>query len=655
MLKVTKGDKRIGVETAAVVFEWDLERGGQLVRCELKASNGSRRTIIEPNHPAPNLTLGIGTQSYGMADGPTEAAFVREDEECFVFTTKTKFAKVFTVEQRYDVFREGVVFCELLLTLNSGKKIQIRNAELGFTLDVLDADHLRGNYISRDPYPKQDVTCVHVLARPQVCMPRNEKIDIPHLLMIYGLDVGWDDSRYFSNRVEMIIEDSTSIGHGMLGRTSTVAGPAGRRWELRWKLCERLHETLRAPFFYRNRWALVCSAARTTAGAQADRARTNNVMAARLCHVMYPYVRPGQEWPWCSVPMRQTFYQDVQLATGNPSVERIEEAAALGVNTLILHQFWMNNGGSNGEPAADYKAFDPVWLKAFTDRAHARGMRVMFYTRGIERYMMYSDFFEHYLRRNADGIYMDWALPFGLGYCKTSALHFSAYDYFMFTRAVRRRVGDHGMMVAHSAVQTAIASAAFDAFVVGEFSVMHAGLLAEPEISASYAMLSGCGVNLISGNSADRAIFSSQVSSAYCAGLGYSAHPFMEPNKPFAQVSAYLHPVWNLWRSLGADPVQTFNPAVGHAHTMRWSKETLHPILYRAANGNSLVMVTNLGDRKVSGTVELDFAALELPSGAQMEPLKIPGTHPLTAHDNVVRLKDMPPWFYGGLLIRKNR
>ena len=34
---------------------------------------------------------------------------------------------------------------------------------------------------------------------------------------------------------------------------------------------------------------------------------------------MYPYVRQGQDWPWASVPVRQVFYEDAQIAKENPA------------------------------------------------------------------------------------------------------------------------------------------------------------------------------------------------------------------------------------------------------------------------------------------------------------------------------------------------
>ncbi len=650
MLRLVKKEHIIRVETAGADFEWDLARGAQLTACVLK--NRQAVHSLFGKTPAPNLTLTLGDRKISLADAPAEASILREDAQCIVFTTKSVIGGgLFSVEQRYEVFREGVVFCEFSVTLEAGKTVVIRRAEMGFAIAMEGVKQFRGNAITRDPYPKQDVTTVHILSEAKVGLLREERIEKPHVMPLIGADLGWAESRYYSNRVEFVLEDSTSFGSGLVGKTRSTAGLDGKSWNVSYSLREDGEQVLQAPFFYRNRWALLCGSARRESGEGADRALANNSLAARICHVMYPYVRGAQEWPWCSVPVRQTFYQDVQLAKENPTLEQVDEAAALGCNLMIIHQFWMTNGGSNGEPCAEYKAFDPAWMKSFIGRAHDKGMRVLLYCRGIERYSMYSDFFEQYLRKDWDGVYMDWATPAAMGFCKTSAMHFSAYDYFMFTRAMRNRVGDRGVMIAHSSVQTYLSQASFDSVVCGEFSVMHSGLLSTPEKSASFAMQGGCGINLIAGNSADRAVFSSQRSAGFAAGMGYSAHPFMEPGKSFTEASGYMHALWNVWRALGSDPVRCFNPATGDSAVATW-QGNLHPVVYQAQNGSILVTVANLGEEEVTGDVTVDLKALGLHEGCALVPLAIKGTHPIAVRGNRLVVEKMPPYFFAGAVCR---
>lgn len=648
MFKVTKNEGFIKVETGTVIWQWDLKKGGQITNCQFKGYH-KNHTVLK-DRPAPNLTMDLGGKKIALADEPVESEIIRQKDDRLTFRTKARYADLFTVEQEYDVFPEGVVFCEFGVLLDKGKTTKIRNAEMNFPLEIADAKRLRGNYMSRDPYVKQDVTCVHILSAACVCMERDKKTDMPHLLSLYGLDLGWEESRYFANRLEMCIEDATSIGSGMLGKTRTIAGENDDGWKLTWKLCENCDEQFKGPFLYRNKWALCCGAARTEAGPKADPARRNNMIGSKICHIMYPYVRPGDEWPWCSVPARQEFYEDAQLAKGNPELERVDEAAKLGANVLILHQFWMNNGGSNGEPMADYKVHDPKWFKAVIDRAHKHGMRVAVYTRGIEHYQLYSDFFEKYLTKDFDGLYIDWASPFALGYVKTSSMHCSIFNWYMFMRANRQRVGPNGFMISHTAIQSHASCALYDAVLCGEFSVMHSGLLSEPEISASYAGFGSCGVHLIAGNSPDRVVFSSQRSAGFSAGLGYSNHPFMEPDVKFADANAYVQPLWDLFTALGDKPTRAYNPSIDTENVFEWSDEALHPIGYKTDKGKVLIVVTNLSEQAVTGSVKVNLAALGLKPSTALKPIDAKGTFKAKVDGNKIMLENMESYFFTGIL-----
>ena len=644
MLKTSRSDNQIRVETGAVIFEWDLLRGGQLTGCIFKGRR--EHAVLRHGEPAPNLRIVTAGSEVSLADTAVEVDFETELTDRVAFTTRGRLADCLTVEQRYEVFREGGLFCEFCLVLDDGARLELSGARMSFPFDILTAQQVRQNYICRDVFLKQDVTCVHVLQDTRISIVRDEAIDVPHLLPLYGLDLGWEESRYYSNRVDAVIEDSTSLGGGMLAPLHTEARERDGAWELTWTLCRTPDTVIEAPFLYRNRWALFCGAARTEAGGDVDPAGRNNVLGARVCHMMYPYVREGNDWPWCSVPMRQTFYQDAQVATENPAVERVDEAADLGANILILHQFWMVNGGSNGEPAADYRAFDPAWLRATVARAHEHDMRVALYMRGIEQFSLYTGFFEEYLTRDLDGLYVDWSSPFTFGFTKGSPWHNSVHNWFMFSRALRQCVGEKGFLIGHTTMQNHVSYATFDATLTGEFSVLHSGLLDRPEISTSYTGIGSCGVHLMAGNSPDRAQFSSPKAAAITAGLGYSTHPFMEPGKRFADCNGYIQPLWDLWRSMGGDPVRVLNPATGASDAFTWSDDALHPVLYVAADGTALLIVANLGEETVTGSVTVHPAEAGLPAETAFAAVDAAGTFRAEPEGLSIKLQDMPPYSF---------
>lgn len=650
MFKVQQSKQQVVIETGNAIYGWEAARGGQLTQLVIK-DGAHRRALLDAGRPAPNLTLKLPGRTVSVADYPAEFTTIYEEPGYLVFACRSDIDGLFVLEQQYEVFQESVVFCEFRLAVNAGKKARIAAADMGFDLNLAQAHNLRLTSVSRDPCLKQDVTTAHVLSTIKVAQERGTSLRTDQLMAMVGLDLGWGATRCYSHRVELIIEDDTSIGGGMLAPTATITEERRGRWHHQWVLCRNNRETVEAPFFYRNKWALYIGSARTEAGPKADPVRRNNVLGARVCHVMYPYVYGTRNWPWCSVPTRQTFYQDVQLAARNPPLSDVDKAAKLGCNVLLIHQFWMKNGGSNGEPMADYRPHNPAWLKAFIKRAHRHGMRVLLYMRGIEQYSMYFDFFEKYLKRNFDGLYMDWAMPFAMGFTKSTPRHSSVYNYFMFTRALRKRVGENGVLVGHSIVQAASSYATFDATVTGEFSVLHAGLLAAPRISASYAGIACVGAHLIAGNSPDRAAFSGPRAVGCAAGLGWANHPFMEPGKDFTKCSAFAKPLWDMINCLTSDPVRSFNPAVQPDPFAAWSDDALYPLAYQDKAGNVLVTVTNLSETTVSGQVEVNLHKLGLKPGATLKALTVRKASRARVKGTTILVSDLKPYAFCGVMI----
>lgn len=651
MFQVSRGDSAVTVETGNGIYRWDAANGGFLTRFDLK-EGGEKHTMFD-RETSPGIRLTVDGKERDLAAYPATFSPEYEEDSYIVFNATSDIDGIFSFEQQYWAFEEGAIFCEFRIVMKEGMSARVTDAAMQISLDLDGAKSVRPNYISRDLYLKQDVTVPHVLASVNVAQPRDSEIRRDHLVPSIGLDLGWGRTRHYSNRVEIVIEDSTSFGNGMLGETHTVSKEVAGRWETTWRMGANVDEELDDSFFYRNKWGLFCGSARTVRGGDADPVERNNVLGAKVCHVMYPYVYAERNWPWSSVPMKQCFYQDVQLAVDNPSLDRIDEAVKLGANLLVIHQFWMSCGGSNGEPMASYKPHDPEWLRAFIDKAHEKGMRVLLYVRGIEQYLMYADFFETYLKKDWDGLYMDWASPFLMGYCKSTVKHSSIFNWHMFMKAVRDRVGKDGVIIGHTTMQSPSNFALFDVALTGEFSVLHAGLLAEPEVSTSYAGQACCGLHLIAGNAPDRRAFSSQKAVAYAAGLGWANHPFMEPGYDFEHSCGFTLPLWRLLGHLETNPARIVNPSVESTDFVSWSTEDLYPLAYVDEKGNALVLVTNLSERTVTGEVDVNLAELGFENGADITPLDGgEGTEMPEVSGTRICLKEMAPYQIAGVLIR---
>lgn len=644
MLDLREGNKLV-VETGVGILEWDAERGGQISRLVVKDDLFAHPLLTDG--AVPDLRFTLNGRPVILSDSRADLDVISETPERIVIRGTASVADgALQIEMIYEVFREGVVFCEMGIDVPSDKKLDLSNASFNISLKSGDAKSLRWGHFLRDAWTKRDATGIHALTKTKLFQPRGESADERQLFPFISLDLGWEATRYASNHIEFFMEDWVAFDEGDTANTRTQVAQSGDQWQLRWSFYDGASAHIAGPWRYRNKWGFAMGRARTESGAGVDPTVRNNALGCRLAHCMYPYARQGDRWPWAVMPIKQISVQPPQLFKGNPDISRADEAADLGANIMIIHQFWMTNGGSNNEPAAEYKALDPKWLKGFVDRCHERKMRVLLYNRGTEQYQMYSSFFEDYMRKDTDGLYSDWATPFAMGYVKASNYHVSMYNYFMFARELRRRVGENGVLIGHSGVPTGTAVSSFDALLGGEISIRHDELLTDPEQSVYYSLLDASGSHLISGNLPDREAFSGRMALAVCAALGMTGHPFMEPDAHFSQPAAYIKPLWDSMNSLPGNVVKLHNPAYAPTRAVSCDSDSLFPSLWQSDAGKALLLVTNMGKSPASGGVEVSLSELDVPNTAKLRPLTLDGVASCAADGTTLQVQNLQPqWF----------
>jgi len=647
VFSINQDGSLLRVETAAADIAWDARRGGQITRFALKDSHTAHPLLTDDVWPGLRI---VGASGEPLDLGRTTApiAVVRAYPDAIEFHTEAALGDgAVRVRQEWEVYAEGAIFCEFQVRADAPNGPAIVEASMTFPLDLGDARSARWGYISRAQTFKRDPYCIHAMPDARSCLTLDETLDERQLAPLVGLSLGWDPARFFSNRLEFFIEDWTPLGDGPVSETRTLAGREGDRWRLQWKLYEGAGLPAGRRIAYRNRWGVCFGAARTRSGPDADPARRNNLLGARIVHCGYPYLRKSRDWPWRAMPPTQSPYHGPQYFAGLPSPDKADEAAEAGADVMVLHQFWMTNPGSNNEPPADYRARDADWLRAFVGRCRERGMRVALYMRGTEPYSMYSDFFEEFLEKDRDGLYVDWNGPLYTGWQKASSLHFSAYHYFLFTRALRHRVGEGGPLVAHSAMHTQLALTHFDACLSGEGAEQRDALLTDPRTCAYYGMQGGCGVHLIAGNPYDRKLFGTPRAAAYCAALGINAHTSLGGKRPCAETAAYMRPLWRVLLRLPGRPARLFSPAVGTG-AAACAEEGVFCVAHQDADGNTVLLVTNLSDEPKSAEVALDRQRLGLPASAVIEPCPTGPPAQCSISNGVIRIRELPPMAFRG-------
>lgn len=642
MLHFVQDGSRLRIETEVGLLEWDAARGGQITRFAVKDQKATR-TMLANGRALPGLvlTLSDGT-TWKLAEATARLEILDRDNDRLKFRAETELGGAVQVELEYDVFADGAVFCNFRLEVAEGRSLTVREAVLENRLQIRGTRNSRWNYTSRYPWVKQDATTVHAFCEPFRNLPMDQRIDLPELVVDVQLDLGWDNTRFYSNRVELLLEDWSAFGEAdFYKQTRTRAGLDDGEFALRWDLLTQQPQTVGGGYTYRNRWGLLWAGSRHLCGS-GDTARRNNALGARICHCIYPYVQLKPDWPWAVMPIKQVKAQPPMLFKGNPEIARTDEAADLGADTMIIHQFWMANPGSNCEPAADYQPKDPDWLRAFIKHCHQRGMRVLLYGRATEQYHHYASFFEDFCEAGRDGLYLDWSTPFAYGYLKGSLVHVSAYAFYTFHRAMRHRIGTDGILIGHTGAHSQLASNLYDVSLSGEFSVLHEVLLGEPAACACYGVHGGCGGNLLGGGVKDRGIFTSDRAVAFCSALGMSSHCIMSHGAPYDQDSAYTKPLWDVHAALPGGPARVYNPTNQPVDGLNASDESLFPIVYLNAKGQALLIVTNLAAQSInSGSVAVDPKELGI-TGRKLRPLSFPGVHPCTGQGTSIRFDSLP-------------
>ncbi|MCM8788493.1 MAG: hypothetical protein NC907_01755, partial [Candidatus Omnitrophica bacterium] len=271
-----------------------------------------------------------------------------------------------------------------------------------------------------------------------------------------------------------------------------------------------------------------------------------------------------------------------------------------------------------------------------------------------EQYQMYQTWFEDYMQKNWDGLYPDWNSPHAMGFTKTSLLHWSAYAYFMYLKAMRKRVGEYGAIIGHTGFPFALTQSCIDVALCGELSIRHDELLTVPESTAYFSCLDCSGAHLIGGNLKDRAEFSGKKAAAICSAFGMTGHPVLEPGVLFKKAVSYIKPLWDSMTSLPGKIVKLHNPAYCPTDAVYCKEFWLFPSLWQSDHGKCLLLVTNLSDNeKKSGDVFIDTGKLDVSRNARMQVLKIKGTcfHLAVVKGNILKIKDLPPHSFYAVLI----
>lgn len=561
----------------------DAGRGGEITRLELFDGSTWNRVVGGDGQTFPQLRIQSGKSEFSLA-GDSHARIKRfeakPDRITFQVTgvprTATGRASAWRVTLGYEIYAEGAVFVDLDC-VSSKARPSLTGASMALTIDR----HVIGSARYRDV----------VFSRPRYAA-------VPSARVVYGVN----PEKSFTNEIEAMVEDKQGLaGHVTCARV-------GKQGRFVWSLAE-CGRRQRSATRYHNRLALGLGAAST------GKPQTN-VIGQRIYH-------------WIN-------YLDTEATAGwYPTSEVIDRMVSHKATMLILHQHWMRQGGNNGYPHADYHvARDDKALRAMVKYAHRCGLRVGFYMRGVERYGLDAGFFERYLRRNFDGLYVDWAGPQATSHHErrlpvepeTGDRHFSpdgsvlpARAYFLHTRRLRETVGEKGFLICHMGSLNGgiLATLALDGYLPGETGADHKAF-ADRDLAVFKGMQGGV---TCTPWTLDSAAFRTPEAMAKMAAWGFYPHVGMgiqrRPGEPLFTLDpddpqfAFPLAYWNILSAIDVERAMVFNLPSHNVVAARCNRRNLNCLVYTEAGRASgspryLVLLANTGRTALkSASVEL--------------------------------------------------
>ena len=623
----------------------DAAKGGEIADIQLFDGSQWNRLLGGDGQTCPQVKLSDRAGEYSLANDKNakiEKLEAAADVIRFQTAGKPRTANgkpsPWTVKLSYEVYPEGAVFIDVDYTLNEANTV-LTGSSMSLVVDqsVTKAAKYRHIMDFKSVTPDN-----RWWARQRPVGPKWAGW-FPSTRVLFGVN----PQRSFTNEVEAIVEyrtpmgESTDFNKGDGRSTWTLVGGKVVVW---------------APFHYHNRFSLGLGSGVTGMGKP-----TTNMVAQR-----------GYDWFRTSGDPKVFWKQTREKMTDKPPTnEEIDKMAANGA-TFVHLQTWGLDGpfSFSGHPHTPYvPAFEKELVQAIA-HAHQKGLRVLFYMRGVDRYALDRKFFEKYLKRDWDGIYVDWHGATGIVHHERlwkaepamGDVHFSAdggqvavRDYFLFAKRLRQVVGPHGFLVGHQGSYNSGVSAnfCFDAYYPGE----------NPE---DHKMFSG---------SADEAVFAGMMGGGLCTPYPRSLK-FRTP-EAIAKMAAWgIYPVislgvitmdkpivvtsgdaddpsntyhlgyWRVLKAIDAERATVYNLPSVNQIAATCSHRDFACVVYRekAETGNAaddayLVIVANLGPKTDQSKITLAASVLGMSGEYQMARVD-PQTGSLTPQGSTTRTVD---------------
>lgn len=295
-----------------------------------------------------------------------------------------------------------------------------------------------------------------------------------------------------------------------------------------------------------------------------------------------------------------------------PSDECLENLARSNTDVLVIHENWRFDIQNDGIP------FKSAELCRVIEKAHALGMRIALYMRGNERSSEEGAcrWFDTWLRKDWDGLYMDYGGPIHLTSTDESypdgKIEFRKYLTTM--ENLRKRVGRDGIFFGHTGPSfSAIwyASGGSDGYVSGEGEMgVMVSSRADHEYFSMAAVATGTmwtGAFPVYSTARMRPFLAAAGQYPHCPlGEQFRSSSLAHPREPGVSDHAF-RPLWKLWRFFRKEKdIRILNDYNSFGVFQSSSPETGHYLMVSADRKRAILIVSNFSDRENTFTLALN-------------------------------------------------
>lgn len=338
--------------------------------------------------------------------------------------------------------------------------------------------------------------------------------------------------------------------------------------------------------------------------------------------------RRERPWQWCNqwgwiikgadkVRRKPPFhmYHYLDNYQRYPTPKAVDRIADSGADVIIIHENWRFNIQEGSVP------YKPELFKKFVDRAHKRGLRVCTYVRGNEQPSMLestAEWFERLLKKNYDGLYMDYGGPFHEILPSNEVYpggRIFFRRHFLSLRSIRERVGKDGLFFSHTGPffsGLGLTGGNMDGYVSGEGE---GGVMVNSRLEHEYfSMASVCTGTMWT---AAFPAYSTPKMLPFLAAAGQYPHSplgtqflsssLSHPQEPGLNDAAF-RPVWKLWRFFRNErDIRIFNDYNSSGVFSGSDADTGHYLMISKDSKKALLTVSNFSGKARSVSCAVDW------------------------------------------------